>query len=147
MNTIDNPNAQILDQQFLEPVAEVAGLKLQPFSPGVLTAARKLDLKFIVGAAEDKQEISKEDQQYQLMAVLFMLASPRNVVLKLVKEGKEAFREAVEQFEYLIPFAEIPKAVEEIQNIVAAANAATVRVVPKPQPEGASAENQPPPNS
>lgn len=144
---MNNPNKDILDRQFLEPVAEVAGIKLQPFSPGILTATRALGLKLIAGTDDEKKAMTEADRQFELMAVLWMLANDRHTVLKAVAGGLEEVTRKVREFEYLIPFSELPRAVEAIASIVAQANAAAVETVPKPHPHGDGGAPAEPPNS
>lgn len=141
-----NPNSDRLDAQFLGVAGEVAGIKLQPLSLGVITCARKLDLKMVIGTDEQKRSLDPARQQYELMALVFLLATPRAEFLPLVEKPDE-FRKAVEEFECRIPLAAMPEIVAFLTKISEDANLAAVKPVDKPEPEGAADLPQPPKNA
>lgn len=144
---MENPNALALDCQFLTPAGEVAGIKLQPLSPGVITICRKFAFYLVVGTEEQKKTLTEEQSQYQLMAVMFMLACPRDTLLALVDKGEDSFKAEVRKFEFLIPLSEMNTATVLLQKIIAEANKAVVETVAKPPGAAADSESTPPPNS
>ena len=142
-----NPNSAILDQQLLAPALEVAGMKLRPFSAGVLLAAQKVGIRLLVGTDSD-EKISQTEKNYELMEILFLLAAPIETVKKSVAGDRARFRsEFVEPFAFEVPVSELGKIAEALQALSVEVAAAAVEVVPKPTPAGAENDPTPPPNS
>src|SRR5688572_16396316 len=101
----------LLENAFTEPDKVIAGLKLRPFSIGSLNICRRLKLTLFT-EAQGTQELSDDDKQRQIVALLFIQSEPLQDVLKAIRS--ENFDD-----EYLLPFscklpvAAIPEAVKE----------------------------------
>ena|SRR5438105_13439012 len=134
---------------FIAPAPEAGGLKLRPFSAGTLTLCRALGLSMITGASKEQLDaMSADEKQRQLTTFLFIQAQPLDVVKKAVKAAREN-RQAFED-EYLLPFElDLPvtamfEAMKQLEENLAAVEAAQIEVLPKPK--GSGKEPTPPPN-
>ena len=89
MKNSPDTRTDLQTDSFIEPQAEIAGLKLRPFSAGTLTLARKLKLSVVTG--EGIADLSNEDKQKQLTTLLFIQAAPLDTVLKAVAVARKDF--------------------------------------------------------
>lgn len=135
-----NRNEQ-LETTFTQAPAEIAGLKLRPFSLGSLSLCRRIKLTMLTGEA-DPETLSDEEKQQQIVAFLFIQSQPVPDVLKAI-QSPDFFDEHILPFSLELPMEAFPLAIKEIQRVIDAASAAFVEVAPKPdeKPEDA------PPNS
>lgn len=112
------------DQAFTEPATQIAGLKLRPFSAGTMTLCRQLNLSVVIGGAE----LSEEEKQKQLVALLFIQSAPLERVkaaVKLARENYQAFLDDyILPFEMELPVSALPKIIADLLETFAAVNAA-----------------------
>ena len=136
-----NDRNQQLESTFTQPPAEIAGLRLRPFSLGSLSICRRVKLTMLTGEA-DPQTLSDDEKQQQIVAFLFIQSQPVPDVLRAI-QSPDFLGEHVLPFSLGLPMEAFPQAIREIQRVIDAASAAFVEVLPKPddKPEDA------PPNS
>ena len=134
MKTTPEQRADLQTDAFIEPPAEIAGMKLRPFSAGTLTIARKLRLSVVTGEGFDG--LTNEDKQKQLTTLLFIQAAPLPTVLKAVAVARKDF--AAFEDEYLLPFEltlpvdAIPAVLEQLQGTVQQVAAGQIEIEERP---------------
>ena len=138
MNT---DRSQALEATFTQAPAEIAGLKLRPFSLGSLSICRRVKLTMLTGEAAP-ETLTDDEKQQQIVAFLYIQSQPVPDVLRAIQSPR-FFDETVLPFSLELPMEAFPLAIAEIQRVIEAASAAFVEVAPKPddKPEDA------PPNS
>ena len=129
--------ADTLESTFTQAPAEIAGLKLRPFSLGSLSICRRLKLTMLTGEA-DAETLSEDEKQQQIVAFLYVQSQPIPEVLKAIQSPR-FFDETVLPFSLSLPMEAFPEAIREIQRVIDSASAAFVEVQPKPdeKPEDA----------
>lgn len=129
--------ADTLESTFTQASAEIAGLKLRPFSLGSLSICRRLKLTMLTGEA-DAETLSEDEKQQQIVAFLYVQSQPIPEVLKAIQSPR-FFDETVLPFSLSLPMEAFPEAIREIQRVIDSASAAFVEVQPKPdeKPEDA----------
>lgn len=129
--------ADTLESTFTQAPAEIAGLKLRPFSLGSLSICRRLKLTMLTGEA-DAETLSEDEKQQQIVAFLYVQSQPIPEVLKAIQSSR-FFDETVLPFSLSLPMEAFPEAIREIQRVIDSASAAFVEVQPKPdeKPEDA----------
>jgi hypothetical protein len=113
------------DLAFVEPAAEFAGLKLRPFSAGTMTLCRALKLNVVLGGGD---ELTEEEKQKQLVALLFIQSAPIETVKKAVKLARTDYQAFLDDyllpFELELPVTALPKIIAELLAAFEAVNAA-----------------------
>ena len=129
--------ADTLESTFTQAPAEIAGLKLRPFSLGSLSICRRLKLTMLTGEA-DAETLSEDEKQQQIVAFLYVQSQSIPEVLKAIQSPR-FFDETVLPFSLSLPMEAFPEAIREIQRVIDSASAAFVEVQPKPdeKPEDA----------
>ena len=129
--------ADTLESTFTQAPAEIAGLKLRPFSLGSLSICRRLKLTMLTGEA-DAETLSEDEKQQQIVAFLYVQSQPIPEVLKAIQSPR-FFDETALPFSLSLPMEAFPEAIREIQRVIDSASAAFVEVQPKPdeKPEDA----------
>jgi hypothetical protein len=132
-----NNRADTLESTFTQAPAEIAGLKLRPFSLGSLSICRRLKLTMLTGEA-DAETLSEDEKQQQIVAFLYIQSQPIPEVLQAIQSPR-FFDETVLPFSLSLPMEAFPEAIREIQRVIDSASAAFVEVQPKPdeKPEDA----------
>jgi hypothetical protein len=129
----------INEQTFTEPTAEIAGMKLRPFSLGSLSICRRAKLTMLTGDVQP-EDLTDDEKQQQIVAFIYIQSQPIPEVLKAVKDP-DFIENHVLPFSMVLPLDAVPLAVKEIQRIMDAASAAYVEVQPKPDEKP---EDEPP---
>lgn len=122
--------ADTLESTFTQASAEIAGLKLRPFSLGSLSICRRLKLTMLTGEA-DAETLSEDEKQQQIVAFIYVQSQPIPEVLKAIQSPR-FFDETVLPFSLSLPMEAFPEAIREIQRVIDSASAAFVEVQPKP---------------
>lgn len=144
MSTTPTARNTIMDELFLEPAHNVAGISLYPFSAGILTACRKLSLVLFTGTEEQKKQLTADQQQYELLSVLWLMSHKPAEIKEALASG--SFREDyLEPFEFRVPLPALKQFAGLLEQMVKNSNAADVETVAKPR-DGDSAGPLPPPN-
>jgi hypothetical protein len=101
-------------QAFVEPPAEVAGLKLRPLTMGTLILLKATDNKLITGTADNN------GLELEVAAFLYIHAADPLAVRRAAKSA-DAFRDAVLAFADTLSVGEFTAAATQIQEIITAA--------------------------
>jgi hypothetical protein len=118
------------DLAFIEPTTKVGGLSLRPFSAGTLTLCRALNLSLVTGGATP----SAEDQQRQLVTLLFIQSQPLETIKSAVKVARKDYQAFLD--DYILPLElelnvkELPKIIGELNSVLQAVAAAEFDVPP-----------------
>lgn len=121
----------ILTAEFTKSPATVAGRELRPFTFGSLLICRQLGLTLITGEAGD-EEIPEEEKQSQLLAFVYIQTAPVPEVIRAAGAGPERFRsETLLPWSMNLPLTAIPEAAVALRQIIDAAQAAVVEVLPR----------------
>lgn len=122
-----NDQPEQLEAAFAESNTKVGGFILRPFSTGTLNLCRQLNLTMFT--TEDAN-LSTQEQQDQIITLLWMQSQPLDQVLAAVREGRT--KDAVLAFSFGVNLADLPGVMREVNRISAQAQAALVEVLPKP---------------
>lgn len=134
---------RMLRAAYLTQPPEILGLTMRPFTGGILELCFELELKLFIGDEEDRKAMSYREQNRELMAILFLLAQPEDVVLEAIKDRAAFWSDWVVRFGLSVDLAELDKVAEYVVRISQQTEAAATRVVDKPEPEGAKPVNPP----
>jgi len=128
---------QMLRAAYLTTPPEILGLTMRPFTGGILELCFELELKLFIGSLEERGAMSYREQNRELMAILFLLAQPEDVVLEAIKDREAFWKDWLVRFGLSVDLAQLDKVAAYVVAISQQTEAAATRVVDKPEPEGA----------
>lgn len=120
------------------------GVIVRELSAGVVTLARKLDLRILSGDAEARANLSTDDMELELYAVGWLMCAAPAEAWRATRAPWETFRDVtLLPWIFALPATAITPLIEAITSRLAELGAASV----EPEPRHPADPDAPPPNT
>lgn len=125
-----------MNDDFLRPPTETAGIKLRPLSSGSYAVLHRTGNAFVRPPGDDAPDHLSAALEYA-----YIHGAPLEAVLRAAYSSPDVFRAEVFRFSQAIPVAEIPAIIREVESGLTASASQSVDVIPRP---GADDKDAPP---